>query len=263
MDTQHWGRWVWYDLMTTTPAEAESFYRAVVGWGIEEWEGASADNSYHMWTTAEGAIGGVIQLAEEAREHGAPPHWLAYVCVPNVDAVVEKATQLGAAALLPGMDIPGVGRIATLRDPQGAVFAVFSPAGDPPGHAGPPRLGEFSWHELATTDQSAAFDFYHRLFGWEKTDAMDMGEGGMYDMFGAHGETYGGIFSKPSGMPGPPSWIFYAMVDDIGRAVDAVKANGGQVLNGPMEVPGGDQVAQCMDPQGAMFAIHAKAAASA
>ena len=69
---------------------------------------------------------------------------------------------------------------------------------------------------------------------------MDMGEGGMYDMFGAHGETYGGIFSKPSGMPGPPSWIFYAMVDDIGRAVDAVKANGGQVLNGPMEVPGGD-----------------------
>jgi predicted enzyme related to lactoylglutathione lyase len=47
-------------------------------------------------------------------------------------------------------------------------------------------------------------------------------------------------------------------VDDVQRAVDAVKSNGGQVVNGPMEVSGGDWVAQCVDPQGASFAVHAK-----
>jgi hypothetical protein len=49
------------------------------------------------------------------------------------------------------------------------------------------------------------------------------------------------------------------MVDDVQRAIDAVKNGGGQVLVGPMEVPGGDLIAQCMDPEGAVFAVHAKA----
>ncbi len=59
-------------------------------------------------------------------------------------------------------------------------------------------------------------------------------------------------------MPGPPAWLYYILVEDIQRAIDAVKANGGQVLIGPHEVPGGDLIAQCLDPQGAAFALHAK-----
>jgi predicted enzyme related to lactoylglutathione lyase len=47
-------------------------------------------------------------------------------------------------------------------------------------------------------------------------------------------------------------------VADVASGAERVKANGGQVLNGPMEVPGGDWIAQCMDPQGAMFAVHAR-----
>jgi uncharacterized protein len=68
----------------------------------------------------------------------------------------------------------------------------------------------------------------------------------------------GGMFNKTAEMPGPPAWTHYVMVDSVDRAVDAVKARGGQVLVGPMEVPGGDWIAQCMDPQGAVFAVHAK-----
>ena len=66
----------------------------------------------------------------------------------------------------------------------------------------------------------------------------------------------GGIFVKPPEMPAPPHWLFYIRVVDISATIDAVNAHGGKVLNGPMEVPGGDLVAQCMDPQGAAFAIH-------
>jgi predicted enzyme related to lactoylglutathione lyase len=204
-------------------------------------------------------VGGVMQLPDEAKQQGAPPHWLAYVAVPSVDDTLRQAERLGAKKLVGPMDIPTVGRIAVLQDPQGAVFAVYTPSGDAPGHDGVPAVGEFSWHELATSDYAAAFEFYTALYGWVKTEAMDMGPGGgTYQMFGRiPGRSIGGMSNKPADQPGPPaSWLYYVTVPDVHAKVEQVKQLGGQVLNGPMEVPGGDFVAQCMDPQGAAFAIH-------
>jgi predicted enzyme related to lactoylglutathione lyase len=57
-------------------------------------------------------------------------------------------------------------------------------------------------------------------------------------------------------MTAPPHWLYYVKVDDLDAALERVKERGGQVLNGPMDVPGGDRVAQCLDPQGAAFALH-------
>jgi predicted enzyme related to lactoylglutathione lyase len=162
--------------------------------------------------------------------------------------------------LVPGTDIPNAGKFAVLMDPQGAAFAVYSSDQESPESAWPPNVGEFSWHELATTDREAAFDFYAALFGWEKTEAMDMGEAGIYQMYGGGGTTLGGMFNKPAEMPGPPFWLFYIRVPDVEIAVEKVMVLGGQVVNGPMEVPGGDKVAQCLDPQGAAFALHSKPA---
>jgi predicted enzyme related to lactoylglutathione lyase len=80
-------------------------------------------------------------------------------------------------------------------------------------------------------------------------------------MYGLGDKTMGGIYNKPAEMPGPPMWLYYTVVPDVNEAAEKVKAKGGQVLNGPMEVPGGsgDMIAQCMDPQGAPFAIHSHA----
>jgi len=77
-------------------------------------------------------------------------------------------------------------------------------------------------------------------------------------MFGRGGRAIGAMLKKPAERPAPPHWLFYARVADARKAAAAVKAHGGQVLNGPMEVPGGDWIAQCADPQGAMFALHQK-----
>lgn len=66
------------------------------------------------------------------------------------------------------------------------------------------------------------------------------------------------MFNKPAEMPGPPFWLYYIMVPDVKAVVEKIKGLGGQILNGPMEVPGGDLIAQCLDPQGAAFAIHSK-----
>lgn len=252
------GRFVWYELHTTDPKAAKAFYTEIIGWSTKKFEGPM---DYTMWTLRDGTgVGGLMELSAEARKMGAPPHWLAYIGTPETDTTVNKAKSLGAKVLVPAMDIPTVGRFAVLQDPQGAVFAPFTPqpGGDEPTKKEEPALGEFSWHELATTDQVKAFAFYETLFGWEKQDAMDMGPQGVYQMYGQKGKMYGGIYNKPKEMPAPPHWLLYTMVDSVARVAEVVKQKGGKVLNGPMEVPGGSYIAQCMDPQGAAFAIHSK-----
>ncbi len=250
------GHFVWYDLMTTDPAGAVDFYGKVVGWGRKTWD--EGEDAYIMWTAGEDLIGGLVRLDDETAKT-VPPHWLAYTTVPDTDAAVEKAKELGGQVLHGPVDVPTVGRFAILADPHGAVFSVFTPAGTPPGPSGKLRPGHFSWHELATTDYNSAMDFYASLFAWEVTEDVDMGEMGTYRMYG-HGEaTYGGMYNKvQDDMPGPPFWLHYVLVDDVHTAVEGVRAHGGRVLAGPMEVPGGDHVAPCMDPQGALFALHAK-----
>ena len=246
------GRFVWYDLMTTDPKKAEPFYTRVAGWGTQPFEGMP----YTMWTRDGAPIGGVGQVEPP----GMPPHWLVYIAVPNVDAAVKQAEELGGRTAVPGTDIPNVGRYAVLADPQGAVFAVFTPASaaQTPGPERDPKLGEFSWHELTTTDYKQAFAFYQAMFGWEKGAAEDMGEIGVYLLFRRNGRDIGGMFNMTGDMKVPPNWAVYISVDSADAAAERVKTHGGQVLNGPMDVPGGDRIAQCMDPQGAVFAVHAR-----
>ena len=248
------GRFCWYDLMTTDPDGAKSFYGRVAGWGTTVWDGGVGP--YTMWTNGEQPLGGVMELPESARTAGSPPHWLAYVSTPDVDATAKRVAELGGKVLVPPAGIPTVGRYAVFADPQGACFAGFTPEADTPGHDAAPQVGEFSWHELATTDLDAAWAFYSDLFGWVKTEAMDMGPAGLYQMYGREGQMLGGIYNKPAEMPFPPHWLQYVRVPDVHQAVEVVKELGGQVLNGPMEVPGGSWIAQCMDPQGAAFAVH-------
>lgn len=160
---------------------------------------------------------------------------------------------------MPPTTIPEAGRFAVLQDPQGAAISAYTPPEAPPP-AEESSPGCFSWHELATTDYEAAFDFYRALFGWEKQDAMDMGEAGVYQMYGAGGSTLGGMYNRPPEMP-VSAWLYYIDVKDTEASATRVRELGGLVVNGPMEVPDGSQIAQCSDPQGAMFAIHSPAKA--
>jgi len=247
------GKFVWYDLMTTDPDAAEEFYTSLMGWGTHEWE--QDDSQYTMWTVDGNPIGGVTALPDDAKEAGAPPHWLGYVATPDVDATVKEAQAAGASVRVPGTDIPEIGRFAILADPQDATFAVFSPSGESQSPNGPPGPGQFSWPELATADLEAGWKFYKGLFGWSVTEDNDMGEMGVYRMYGRGDGPMGGMFTRPPEMP-MSAWLYYVTVEDLDSTVRKAKELGGQVVNGPMEVPGGDWIAQCMDPQGGMFALH-------
>jgi len=99
------------------------------------------------------------------------------------------------------------------------------------------------------------------IFGWQKIDTMDMGPAGLYHLVGLGGAAFGGAFKKPAEMPMPPCWIYYLTLTDLEGAITRAQARGAKLMLGPEAVPGGDRIAQLVDPQGAFFALHTKAAA--
>jgi predicted enzyme related to lactoylglutathione lyase len=243
------GRFVWYELLTTDPKGAEDFYKAVLGWSTQKW--GIGPFSYTMWSHGGPMpLGGVVPLPSGAQARGS--HWMPYVGVADVDTAAAQARALGATVVVEPKAMAMVGRIAVLADPAGAAVAVFSPSMAVPPEPPEPQIREFSWHELATKDQAAAFAFYQALFGWEKASSFDMGPGGTYQIFARGGKNLGGIFNQA----GVAQWLPYVRVADVAATAEVVTKNGGTLVRGPMEVPGGDRVAQCVDPQGAAFALH-------
>jgi predicted enzyme related to lactoylglutathione lyase len=244
------GRFVWHELMTPDTSGAHAFYAKVVGWKTQPWE---HDPSYQMFAAAGGPLGGSVQ------DSGAP-HWLHYVGTPDIDATVAAVKNRGGSVKKEITSMPSGGKYAVLADPQGADFGVYYHPMDV-GKESAPKRGEFSWHELATSDWNAAIGFYSAVFGWEKMAEHDMGpDMGKYVLFGSNGVQRGGMFNKPASMPGGPGWLGYVRVKDVNDAVKKAKGARGTLVNGPMEVPGGDWIAQFVDPYGAMFAVHTLAA---
>ena len=247
------GSFVWCELMTTDTAAADSFYKKVVGWTSVPF---APDGSYTVFNNPSGAgVAGLMKLPDAAKQMGAPPNWMMYVGTPNVDETAMRIVQLGGRVHKQPEDIPNTGRFAVVQDPFGASFGIFQPAPNRPGRPEKPGIGDFSWFELYTPNIEGAWKFYQTLFGWEKTSAMDMGEMGVYQMFGRGGGVpRGGIMKPPPGAA--VAWMPCALVKDAKAAAATASANGGKIINGPMEVPGGDWIAQGKDPQGAMFSLH-------
>jgi predicted enzyme related to lactoylglutathione lyase len=258
------GSFIWYELMTTDPDGAATFYGAVVGWKITGQPDAAAGgvDYRHIVRSDGGGNGGVLGLTREMQDGGARPCWLGYLYVADVDAAVKAIEADGGKSLMPAFDLE-VGRIAMVADPQGIPLYVMKPI-PPAGHEGEPsdvydRWDEqhVSWNELYTPDIDGAKAFYARHFHFEFNESMPMGEMGDYCFIDLGGQTIGAMMQKPPHVP-MPGWNYYIRVADLDAAVEAVKAGGGQVLNGPMEVPGGDRIINGLDPQGAPFSLVAK-----
>jgi len=253
------GSFIWYELMSPDPEGSKAFYDSVVDWNIGE--GVPEYNGYRMIGRSDGGFaGGLLPLTDEMQQHGARPAWLGYIYVEDVDATVASIERAGGKALMPAFEVPNVGRVAMVADPQGAPFYIMKPippANDPEGKSDvfsvdqPQRV---RWNELATSDPDAAVDFYRSQFDWDQQGDMDMGEMGKYRFIQSGTTNIGAIMRKPPQLP-MSLWTYYIGVDDIDRAVEAINAGGGRVLNGPMEIPGGEFALNGLDPQGASFGL--------
>jgi predicted enzyme related to lactoylglutathione lyase len=245
---------IWYELMTRDPAGAQRFYEAVVGWKFGEPPPPGSAMDYRMIGAADGLVGGVFTLTADMTAQGARPIWVMYVGVDDVDAGAAAITAAGGQQYVAPFDIPNVGRIAMLADPQGAPFYLMRGASDADSTVyAPDRAGHGAWHELHASDGPAATAFYTQQFGWGLGTAMDMGAEGVYQLVTIAGRDLGGIMTDRRSER--PAWLIYFRVDGIERAAERITAAGGQVVHGPMEVPGGGWIVNGVDPDGALFGL--------
>src|SRR6185436_14791489 len=165
------GRFVWHELMTRDVPAAKTFYSKLTGWKTIPWP---LDPTYTVCHADTGPVAGIMQIPAELPADF-PPHWVQYIGTRDVDGIADAAVRAGGSLVKAPADMQGAGRYAVLKDPQGAAFAIIDPENARPEAEGPPPLGHFSWHELATSDNEAAFAFYSSLFGWEAIRRMDMG----------------------------------------------------------------------------------------
>ncbi|HEY7811359.1 MAG TPA: VOC family protein [Allosphingosinicella sp.] len=249
-DTNSHGSFIWYELLTTDADAAAAFYGEVIGWRATA-AGVPGYDYRFFWAGEEG-IGGHMNIPEEGAEHGMRPGWYGFIGVNDVDASVAAIESEGGTVLMPAMDIPDVGRMALVTDPQHVPFYVMRGSSNQKSDSFGRGQGHCCWNELSTADQGAALSFYTRHFGWEKGEAMPMGEMGDYVFINHDGDMIGAVM--PHQGDGPlPAWRFYFVVPDIDAAAAKVGAAGGVVRHGPQEIPGGDYMLVATDPQGAVF----------
>src|SRR5215469_4674901 len=251
METHMPSNFFWYEVVTTDTKAAEKFYRDVFGWSARD--SGNLGMPYTVFSVGERAVAGLMAMPEEVRKMGTPPFWMGYIGVDDVDGAVERIAKEGGKIYRQPFEVPGIVRLAVVADPQGVGFIVakdLNPMAElPPGT--PSTVG---WHELYAIDWQKAFAFYEKLFGWTKADAHDMGPMGTYQLFAAGGVPIGGMMTKPAQVP-VPHWGYYINVPSIDAGAAKVTAGGGKILNGPVEVPGGQWVVNAMDPQGAAFSL--------
>lgn len=115
------GVFVWDELTTTDVDAAQAFYEAVFGWTTTEM--GPEYGGYRIFNRDDTGIAGLMTAPHES----IPPHWQPYVAVDDPDGTAAKATELGGSVLMEPMDVPEVGRIAVLKDDQGATFGIIKP----------------------------------------------------------------------------------------------------------------------------------------
>jgi uncharacterized protein len=241
----------WHDLMTTDVEASKIFYGKVVGWDF-----TLQPPDYFVANAGGKGMGGIMPIPPEAK--GMPPFWAGYVYTPDVDATCKEVTRLGGKIYRDAWDIPGVIRIAIITDPTGAMLNLMQPLMQ--NDAGMPEagsVGTVGWNELLTTDPEAAFDFYAKLFGWTKGAGVEMPGIGTYQVVQIDGKDSVGMMKKPKAMPNS-FWSYYFQVDGIDAGSARIKENGGTVMMGPYQVPGGSWIVTGTDPQGAFFSLMSK-----
>ncbi len=192
------GSFIWYELLTADPDAAAAFYGDVIGWTAASAGQPGID--YRIFSAGGTPVAGHMKLPDGAEEAGMRPGWLGYIGVDDVDRAVAEIETAGGKVHMPAMDLEGVGRMALVADPQGVPFYVMRGESEEASAAfAPTKAGHCHWNELSTPDQDGALAFYAGRFGWEKGEAMPMGEMGVYQFINHGGGMIGAVMTQPAG----------------------------------------------------------------
>ena len=244
------GQVIWHDYFSNSTSAARRFYADLLGWSYREehatkfvWTGGEADYPLIMMNGE--AHGGFVNPRETIASH-----WRAYVAVEDVDRSTEQAANLGAAVSDMPFDVEGVGRVAVIRDRQGASICLFKRAYDLPA-----PTAVFARDDLFTHDTTDAMAFYGFLFGWKpkKTSAEASHP---YTEFLIEKETVVAGAAVALGVTQEDAyWMPYLTTQNIDAVFDQAISLGAKINDDIHAVPGRGLIARLTDPFGAPFGL--------
>jgi predicted enzyme related to lactoylglutathione lyase len=238
------GKFVWFENVTSEIEKARAFYGEVLGWKVQEMKMGS--DSYAMIVAGETPVGGFTAPEKPGR-----PHWTSYLSVADVDATARKITASGGKTLAPAFDVPTIGRMQPVADPEGATFWIMRGEGDDTADS-PPAQGKFFWNELWARDAARAAAFYRDVFGFTvKEMAM---EGMTYRVLERDGVSRAGIMTSEL-KDVPPMWLPYVAVDDCDATTARAGKLGATVHLPPTDIPTVGRFSVFADPSGATLAV--------
>jgi predicted enzyme related to lactoylglutathione lyase len=239
------GTFSWAELATGDADAAKSFYTTLFGWEYDDQP--IPDGGVYSLAKRDGKQVAALFASDE------PPHWNCYVTVASVDETAARAAELGGSKLAEPFDVLDAGRMAVIADPAGAALCLWEPRANI-GATLVNTPGAMTWNDLVTPDPDGAAAFYGGLFGWT---TEEIPASGGYRVIRNGERSNGGMMPLDPDRMGadtPPNWMPYFGHEDVRRLVKEVDEFGGQVFNGPVQVPTGE-FAVLGDPQGAVFAV--------
>jgi predicted enzyme related to lactoylglutathione lyase len=247
------GVFCWVDLMARDAKALEPFYTKLFGW-TAHWHTLAGGPEYCVFHYQGKEVTGMAQMPFIVKMAGLPTTWSSYISVDDADELAARARALGGSITFPPMDVATSGRVAFLKDPEGAAFAVWQKR-DKYGAQLGGELCSWSWNELMTHQPVAAEKFYGELFGWNFASMQEGPEDGyrIIQHPSAEGGVNGGLLPLQSAQGQlPASWRVYFRVDKLNASLEKVNALGGTVQVAPFICPVGT-IATISDPQGALF----------
>ena len=241
------GEFSWNELLTSDETDAARFYTQLFGWQTADFPGGEV--KYTLFRKDGKEVGGLMKRPREE----VPPHWLGYITVANVDATAKQAGELGGQVIMPPFDVPSVGRIAVLHDPQGAVFGIFQPL-----ETTPTRMrNQIVWCDIPVKDLDRAIRFYSAVLG---APIKKEQHGGMTFAVLPHLEDGVSGCLSPGGEGNEPSQrgtlIYLNCEGRLDEAVAAVEPNDGKVLQGRHQIGPYGFRAVVLDSEGNRIALH-------
>jgi predicted enzyme related to lactoylglutathione lyase len=224
-----------------TQAAAE-FYGSLFGWTAAIDPRPEA-GGYGMFTLAGKNVAGLgPQMNPDM-----PPFWAVYVTVSDADETLARAASAGGTVVAGPMDVFDAGRMGVIRDAVGSFVSIWQPG----NHIGAEVVNEpgtFTWAELATSDLTAARDFYQSVFGW----GLEPGSTDTGAIFTVDGKVVCGAHVAGEGEF--PAWSAWFAVADCDQSATRVSELGGSILMPPTDMDFG-RGAVAADPHGAVFGI--------
>ena len=243
------GKVIWNDLITEDLGTARQFYGGLFGWTFESMPGRGSE--YVVVRDGSSYVAGMLEV--DARPDGKKlTRWLPYMSVEDVDAAVRRSVVGGASVAADPRDV-GLGRVAAIIDPEGAVIGLArSSIGDPDDDTTRPAPGRVVWSELLSSDPVAASAFYRLLAGLD-IEVIER-RGGFYTLLSNGGINRAGIMPRPTDDV-DPVWLTYFGVSDPRAAAARAKELGGTVLLPPSPDVREGTMAIVTDPVGAVLVL--------